>query len=65
MIELKFNDIIESARENILSSQLRANIAQKTVHALKEQLFTVIDSAYEDNDPRNAYYVKLMIYNVY
>jgi hypothetical protein len=57
--ELRIAGIMERARENILSSQLRANIAQKTVQALKDQLFTVVDSTYENNDPRNSYYVKL------
>jgi hypothetical protein len=57
--ELQFSRIMESARENILASQLRANVAQKTAQALKEQLFSVEDSAYEGNDPRNSYFLKL------
>lgn len=58
-MENVLNKIIERARENILSSQLRVNVAQMAVKALKEQLFAVEDSAFENNDPRNAYFVKL------
>ncbi len=57
--ESEINSIVEKARENILSSQLRANIAKKAVLALKEQLFTVDSSAYAGDDPRNAFFVKV------
>jgi hypothetical protein len=51
--------IVEMARANILSSQLRCNIAEVAGQALAAQGFAVEDSAYEGEDERNAYVLKV------
>jgi len=51
--------IVEMARANILSSQLRCNIAEVAGQALAAQGFAVEDTAYEGEDERNAYVLKV------
>jgi len=55
----RLNEIVERARQNILASQLRVNIAGIIVEALQEQGFTLEDAAYEGNDARNAHIAKV------
>ena len=55
----RMTEVVEHARDNILASQLRVNIADAAVEAFKSQGFTVADETYEGEDERNAYYVKL------
>ncbi len=52
-------EIVEHARQNILASQLRVNIAELAVESLAGEGFTVDDAAYEGDDERNAYVVKV------
>ncbi len=52
-------EIVEHARQNILSSQLRTNIAEVAAEALRKQMFEIQDAAYEGDDERNAYVVKV------
>lgn len=51
--------IVEHARQHILGSQLRYNIAELAAEGLKGEGFVVDDAAYEGDDERNAYIVKL------
>ncbi len=53
-------DIVEQAKQNILASQLRVNIADMAVEAFQAQGFTVADETYEGEDQRNAYVVKMI-----
>lgn len=55
----RMTQVVEHARDNILASQLRVNIADAAVEAFKSQGFAVADETYEGEDERNAYYVKL------
>ncbi|MEZ4524904.1 MAG: hypothetical protein R2941_03175 [Desulfobacterales bacterium] len=52
-------EIVEHARQNILASQLRSNIAELAAGAFQREGFAVEDAAYEGNDERNAYVVKM------
>jgi hypothetical protein len=52
-------EIVEHARQNILSSQLRTNVAEVAAEALRKQMFEIQDSAYEGDDERNAFVVKV------
>ncbi len=52
-------EIVEHARQNILGSQVRYNIAEMIAKALGTQMFDVVDTAYEGDDERNAYVAKL------
>ncbi|MCW3488692.1 hypothetical protein [Dethiobacter alkaliphilus] len=53
------NEIVDRARENILASQLRVNMAEMVVDALQGQGFVLEDSAYEGGDERNAFVAKV------
>lgn len=55
----RLEDIVESAKENIIASQLRLNITELVVEALKKQGFTLEDAAYEGGDDRNPYIAKV------
>lgn len=59
VLKSRIGEIIEHARQNIFASQIRANIAELAVDALKIEGFDIIDSAYEKDDERNAFVVKL------
>lgn len=56
-------EIVEQAKLAILSSQLRAEIADKVVEVLSSQGYTLVDqntdAVYEGNDWRNTYVVKV------
>ncbi len=56
-------DIVEQAKLAILSSQLRAEIADKVVEVLSSVGYTLVDAntdaVYEGDDQRNAYVVKV------
>ncbi len=52
-------EIVEHARQNILASQLRSNIAELAVESFQREGFSVDDAAYEGDDERNAYVVKM------
>ncbi|MDD2900080.1 MAG: hypothetical protein PHI31_15360 [Desulfuromonadaceae bacterium] len=52
-------EIVEHARQNIIASQVRCNIAELAVESLKVEGFDLVDSAYEGDDERNAFVVKL------
>ena len=51
--------IVENARDNIMGSQLRFNVAELVVKALGSQGYDVEAGVYEGNDPRNAYVAKV------
>ncbi|MBT9133197.1 MAG: hypothetical protein DDT33_01733 [Firmicutes bacterium] len=55
----RLTEIVERARQNILASQLRVNMAEMIVAALQGQGFTLEDAAYEGGDERNAYVAKV------
>jgi hypothetical protein len=56
-------EIVEQAQREILSSQLRAEIADKVAHVLARMGYVLIDpnadSIYEEDDQRKAYVLKL------
>lgn len=52
-------EIVEHARQNILASQLRSNVAKLAVEALRKQGFEVEDATYEGDDMRNSYIAKV------
>lgn len=52
-------EIVEQARQAILASQLRYNVAELAAESFLTQGFTVQDAAYEGEDERGAYVVKL------
>jgi hypothetical protein len=55
----RLKEIVERARQNILASQLRVNMAEIIVEALQGQGFTLEDAAYEGGDERQAYTAKV------
>jgi hypothetical protein len=59
----KLDDIIFQARVNILSSQLRMNIAEKIINALNHQGFEIQDSGYETYDQRNPFIAHLKAFD--
>jgi hypothetical protein len=52
-------EIVEHACKNILASQVRCNIAELATEALLPEGFDMVDAAYDGNDERNAYVVKV------
>lgn len=58
-LKARLPGIVEDARQTILSSQLRWNIAELAARSFEAQGFTVQDAAYEGEDERNAYVVKM------
>lgn len=52
-------EIVEHARQNILASQVRCNIAELAAEALNPEGFDIVDAAYAGGDERNAYVVKV------
>ena len=48
-------EIVGQARENVLASQVRYNLAECIVSSLKEQGFYLAESEYEDADQRRPY----------
>ncbi|MFW6333480.1 MAG: hypothetical protein ACOC23_09310 [Thermodesulfobacteriota bacterium] len=58
-LQPKTDEIVEQARQNILASQLRYNVAELAAEAFQGQGFSVQDAAYEGEDERAAYVVKL------
>lgn len=52
-------EIVDHARQNILASQLRVEIAERAASALAAQLFDVVDATYEGDDERNSFVVKV------
>lgn len=52
-------EIVERARQNILASQLKVNIAEMVVESLKEQGFSLENAAYVGEDERNSYVAKV------
>ena len=58
----QLGEIVERAKLNILSSQMRAEIADKVVEALESLGYDLVneaDAVYEEDDMRNAYVVKV------
>ena len=59
----KLSEIINQAKEEILSSQMRVEIADKVAETLKSMGYLVInpqqDAIYEEGDQRRAYVLKL------
>ncbi len=55
----KCGEIVEHARASIIASQLRSNLGELAVIALREQGFEIVDSAYEGDDERNSFAVKV------
>ncbi len=55
----RLEDIIWEARQRVLGSQLRINIAEIALEALERQGFVVQDHTYEGGDPRGRYVVKV------
>ncbi|MFP4133732.1 MAG: hypothetical protein ACLFTJ_06205 [Halothece sp.] len=62
-LEPKLGELIEQAKVNILSSQLRVEIADRVVEALSSAGFDLVnpeeDVTYEGNDQRRSYVVKV------
>ncbi|KYC38097.1 hypothetical protein WA1_37740 [Scytonema hofmannii PCC 7110] len=62
-LQPSLGDIVEQAKLAILSSQLRAEIADKVVEVLSSMGYTLVnantDAVYEGDDQRNAYVVKV------
>jgi len=58
-IESKFSETLVNSKNNILSSQIRFNIAKKINLILKKQFLIIISSGYKNNDFRNEYIIKL------
>lgn len=62
-LEPKLGELVEEAKLNILSSQLRVEIADRVVEALSSAGFDLVnpetDVAYEGNDQRRSYVVKV------
>ena len=54
----QLEDIIGEARQKVLSSQLRINIADIALQALERQGFSLSDATYEGEDQRRKYVVK-------
>jgi hypothetical protein len=52
-------EIVEHAKQNIIASQLRVNIAELAVDSLHTEGFDLIDEAYLGNDERNAFIAKV------
>ena len=59
VLKPKMDQIVDTASRNILSSQLRVNIAELVVESLESQGFVLDDSTYEGNDERSNYVVKV------
>lgn len=55
----KLEEIVERARQNILASHLRVNIADLVVDALKDQGFFLQEATYEGGDDRNSFIAKV------
>lgn len=53
------SEIVEHAQQNILASQMRCNIAELAAEALTPEGFNIMDAAYDENDERNTYVVKV------
>ncbi|MBW4596214.1 MAG: hypothetical protein KME46_25750 [Brasilonema angustatum HA4187-MV1] len=62
-LQPRLAEIVEQAQQEILSSQLRAEIADKVAGVLSRMGYVLInphaDSVYEENDERKAYILKL------
>jgi hypothetical protein len=58
-LQQKLEQAVQEARERILGSQLRINIADLVVQALEEKGFTVQDGTYEGEDMRQGYAAKV------
>jgi DNA repair exonuclease SbcCD ATPase subunit len=62
-LQPRLGDIVQKAQEEILSSQMRVEIADKVAKALKHMGYILIDperdSLYEGEDYRNSYVLKL------
>lgn len=59
LLRPKIAEAVLHARENLVASQARANIAELAANSLSAQGFDPVDAAYEGEDERNAYTVKL------
>lgn len=58
-LKSKIPEIVKRAKENLIASQARANIASLAADALDEQGFEPVEATYEEDDERSAYTVKL------
>ena len=62
-LQPRLGDIVQKAQEEILSSQMRAEIADKVAEGLKRMGYVLVDpeqeSLYEGKDYRNSYVLKL------
>ena len=58
-LEPRLGEIVEQAKLAILSSQLRAEIADRVVEVMSEIGYSLEDSVYEGADQRAAYVVKV------
>lgn len=62
-LQPRLGDIVQKAQEEILSSQMRAEIADKVAQGLKRMGYVLVDpeqdSLYEGEDYRNSYVLKL------
>jgi len=52
-------DLVEQAKEALIASQLRNNIAQSIEESLEKSGWAVMDSTYEGEDHRTALHLKL------
>jgi len=60
--EHQLPQLISQARQNILSSQVRYNLAECIVQALQEQGFFLVESQYQGQDQRQPYQTVLKDY---
>ena len=58
-LEPRLQEIVARAVDNIIGSQVRQNIAESTLDALRDQGFELEDSTYEGDDERNSYVIKV------
>jgi hypothetical protein len=58
-LEDKVPQAVDHARQNLIASQIRVNLAEMALDALQPQGFDLVDASYEGNDERDAYVVKV------
>ena len=51
----EFNDIVLTARQNAINSQLKINVAYLAMKALKKHGFTLDDAGYDNDDQRDSF----------
>lgn len=60
LYENEFTTIYEKVKETVIYSQIRYNIAVKISKIMKKAFFSITKSGYEDNDPKNSYFINMI-----